>query len=116
MNKSLLALAVLVVGATVTLAGEKPQPATIISEVSVDCGTKKQGKKESTALLCQQYTIHTATTEYLVRQQKPSNQTIIPANTPIEFTLDKDKMKFKANGKSYQFLVVGSSALGATPK
>jgi hypothetical protein len=38
---------------------------------------------------------------------------ILPANTPIEFTLDKDKMKFKLNGKKYEFLVVGMSAIQA---
>ena len=42
---------------------------------------------------------------------------IFPPNTPIDFTLDKDKMKFKANGKKYEFLVVGTSAIptGASP-
>jgi hypothetical protein len=113
MKNQLLAVTALVIGASLCSAGEKPSPGTIISEASVACGTKKQSKKESTDLLCQQYVIRTATTEYQVRQAKPSNQTIIPANTPIEFTLDKDKMKFKANGKKYEFLVVGTSAVGA---
>jgi len=89
---------------------------TIVSEASVDCGTKKQGKKESTDLLCQQYTVRTATTEYQIRQQKSSDKTILPANTPIEFTLDKDKMKFKVNGKKYEYLIVGTSAIGAQTK
>ena len=39
--------------------------------------------------------------EYLIRQEKPSNSAIIPANTPIEYNLSKNKMKFKANGKKY---------------
>ena len=34
-----------------------------------------------------------------------------PANTAIVFKIDKDKMKFKVNGKTYEFLVVGTSAL-----
>ena len=33
--------------------------------------------------------------------------------TLVEFTLDKSKMKFKANGKSYEYMVVGQAA--ATP-
>ena len=42
---------------------------------------------------------------------KRSQQGILPANTPIQFTIDKDKMKFKLNGKKYEFLIVGTSAL-----
>jgi len=86
---------------------------TIISMQSVDCGTKKEGKKTTTALLCQQYTVRTATTEYQIRQPKPAEQDILPANTPIQFTLDKNKMKFKVNGKSYEFLVISASAISA---
>jgi hypothetical protein len=78
---------------------------------SVECGTKKEGKNKSTSLVCQQYVVHTSTTEYQIRQPKPSEQAILPANTPIQFTLDKDKMKFTWNGKKYQFLVVGTSAI-----
>lgn len=108
------ALAALLLGAPVCVpAKNPPMSGTIISEQSVDCGTKKQGKKSTTDLLCQQYTVRTSTTEYQVRQPKPSDQAILPANTPIEFTIDKDKMKFKSNGKSYEFLVVGASAIGA---
>ncbi len=113
MKKTLLAIAVVMIGASFASAGEKPTPGTITSMTSVACGSKKQGKKEQTDLMCQQYTIRTATSEYQVRQQKPSNSEIIPVNTPVEFTMDKDKMKFKANGKSYTYLVVGNTALGA---
>jgi hypothetical protein len=95
------------------IAAQKPVAATIISMQSVDCGTKKEGKSKSTALVCQQYLVRTAATEYHIRQQKPSEQDILPANIPIEFTLDKDKMKFKLNGKKYEFLVVGMSAIQA---
>jgi hypothetical protein len=115
MKKKLLAT-VLVIGTSFSSAAEQPTAGTIISMASVDCGTKKQGKNESTALSCQQYTVRTATTEYQIRQQKPSDQTILPANTPIEFTLDKNKMKFKVNGKKYEYLVVGTSAIGAENK
>jgi len=95
------------VAAATTMSG------TIISMNSVDCGTKKQNKKESTALLCQQYIIHTATSEYKIQQQKPGDQQIIPANTPIQFTIDKNKMKFKVDGKKYEFIVVSTAALNA---
>ena len=116
MKKQLLALTVLFLGTSINSAAQQPTPATIISEKSVDCGTKKEGKKESTDLLCQQYTVRTATTEYQIRQQKPSDKVILPANTHIEFTLDKDKMKFKVNGKKYEYLVVGTSAIGSPTK
>lgn len=95
------------VGAATTMSG------TIISMNSVECGTKKQSKKESTSLLCQQYIIHTATSEYKIQQQKPGDQQVIPANTPIQFTIDKNKMKFKAGGKKYEFIVVSTAALNA---
>jgi hypothetical protein len=86
---------------------------TIVSMNSVDCGTKKQSKKESTALLCQQYVVHTATSEYKIQQAKPGDQQILQANTPIQFTIDKNKMKFKVAGKKYEFVVVSSAALNA---
>jgi hypothetical protein len=116
MKRTFLALTVLGFGASIVSAAQQPVAATIISETSVACGTKQQGKKQATNLLCQQYTVRTSTTEYQIRQPKPSEKDILPANTPIEFTLDKDKMKFKANGKKYEFLVVGTSAVGAQTK
>jgi hypothetical protein len=116
MKKILLAVTALVVGATFSLANQPPMAGTIISEASVDCGTKKQGKKESTALLCQEYTVRTPTTEYKIRQEKPADKSILPANTPIEFTIDKSKMKFKANGKKYEYLIVATSAIDAQTK
>ena len=108
-----LTLAATIFCGSVCFAGEAPMPGTIVSEKSVDCGSKNNGKKSSTAIVCQQYLVRTATTEYEVRQPKPSEQAIIPANSPIEFTLDKDKMKFKLNGKKYEFLIVGTSAITA---
>jgi len=83
---------------------------------------EKQGEKtikSSTAVLCQQYVVRTATTEYEIRQPKPSEQAIIPANSAIQFATNKDKMKFKLNGKSYEFLIVGTSTItaqGANPQ
>jgi hypothetical protein len=116
MNRTLMVAAIAVLGTSIASAAQKPTAATIVSESSVGCGSKKQGKKESTDLMCQQYTVRTSTTEYQIRQTKPSDKTILPANTPIEFTLDKDKMKFKANGKKYEYLVVGTSTIGADKK
>lgn len=113
MRTPAFALAVFVLGASFASADQKTTQATIISHSSVECGTKKQSKKESTALLCHQYTVRTSTIEYQIRQQKPAQMQLLTPNTPIEFTLDKDKMKFKANGKKYEFLVVGTSAIEA---
>jgi hypothetical protein len=113
MKRAILMLATLGLGAAGVLANDTPSTATIVSESSVACGSKQQNKKQSTDLLCQQYTVRTSTTEYQIRQEKPSGKDIFPANTPIEFTMNKDKMKFKVNGKKYEFLVVGTSAIGA---
>ena len=106
----LRSLAVVLLSLT-CLAASTPQDGTIISMQSVECGTKQEGKDKSTHLLCQQYLIRTTTTEYQIRQPKPSEQSILPANTPIQFTLDKNKMKFKLNGKNYEFLIVGTAGI-----
>jgi hypothetical protein len=113
MRKSMALLMVVGMTALSAWADETPTPAKIVSESSVACGSKQQGKKQSTDVLCQQYTVRTSTTEYQIRQEKASGKDIFPANTPIEFTLNKDKMKFHVNGKKYEFLVVGTSAIGA---
>jgi len=62
-------------------------------------------------VLCHQYIVRTSSTEYQIRQPKPSEEAILPPNTSIQFTVDKQKMKFKANGKKYEYLVVGMTAL-----
>lgn len=113
MKRTLLLSTAALFAASFVQAGEKPQTGTIISESSVDCGSKTDKHKKSTELLCQEYVVRTATTDYHVRQQKPSNHSLIPVNTSVEFTLAKDKMKFKANGKSYDYLVVSESAAGS---
>lgn len=112
MKKSLGLFAALLLGASISPAGPQPQAGPIISQNSVACGAKKS-KKEDIDILCQQYVVRSGSTDYTVRQPKPSNQTLIPINTPVEFSLDKNKMKFKANGKSFEFLVVAQAA--ATP-
>lgn len=111
MKKQLTALAFFVLGACVCLADQQAMHAIIVSQTSVSCGTKAKGKKQTTDLMCQQYTVRTNTTEYQIRQQKPENTEILQPNTPIDFNLNKNKMKFKANGKKYEFLVVGTSAI-----
>ena len=115
MKKQLILAAVLVLGETLVQAGNKPQYGTIISENSVACGSTvekgKKNKQTTVALLCQEYVVRTEGTDYHIRQMKPSEKALIPVNTPIEFTLDKDKMKFRANGKSYEYLVVSEAAV-----
>jgi len=95
-----------------TFAGPKPQSGIILSQTSVACGSKKS-KKTDIDLLCHQYVVRSGATDYTIRQQKPADQELISLNTTIEFKLDKSKIKFKANGKSYEYLVVGQAA--ATP-
>lgn len=113
MKKSLTLVAVLSLVPALTSGGPKPQAGTILSQTSVACGAKKS-KKQDIDLMCQQYVVRSGGTDYTVRQEKPSDQTLIPLNTAIEFTLDKSKMKFKANGKSYEYLVVGQAAASTT--
>jgi len=113
MRKSLTLFAFLFLSAAVTSAGPQPQPGTILSHTSVACGVKKS-KKNDIDVLCQQYVLRSGTTDYTIRQPKPSDQTLIPINTEIQFTLDKNKVKFKVNGKSFEFIVVGQAA-AATP-
>src|SRR5580658_2934251 len=113
-----------VLGAAAVLAGipaaaKEPQAGTIVSESSVACGSQVKNKKQTADVLCQEYVVRTETTEYHVRQEKPADKALIPVNTSVEFTLEKDKMKFKANGKKYEYLVVSESAapaVAAAPK
>jgi hypothetical protein len=110
-KRFLLALAMMV--ATLTWGDTKPAQATIVSESSVDCGTEAHGHKgkEKLDLVCQEYVVRSGATEYHIRQPKQHEQGLLPLNSPIEFTLDKDKMKFKLNGKKYEFLVVSEAAV-----
>jgi len=116
MKKPLLLAAILLLEPMLAFAG-KPQTGTIISENSVACGsTVEKGKKNrqmTVEVLCQEYVVRTAGTDYHIRQLKPSDKALIPVKTSIEFTLDKDKMKFKANGKSYEYLIVSEAAISA---
>jgi hypothetical protein len=114
MKKSLIPLAALFLSATISAAGPKPQSGNILSHTSVACGSKKS-KKQDVDLLCQQYVVRSGTTDYTIRQPKPSDQTIIPLNTAVQFTLDKNKVKFKVNGKSFEFIVVGQAAASSAP-
>ncbi|HWY42065.1 MAG TPA: hypothetical protein VNX66_01110 [Candidatus Sulfotelmatobacter sp.] len=117
MKKFLTLFATLFLSAAVAYAGPKPQPGNILSHTSVACGTKKS-KKQDIDLLCQQYVVRSGSTDYTIRQPKPSDKTLIPLNTAIQFTLDKNKMKFKANGESFEFMVISqaaASSAAATP-
>ena len=109
MKKSLTLLAALLVSATVAAAGPKPQSGNILLHTSVTCGAKKS-KKQDIDLLCQQYVVRSGTIDYTIRQPKPSDQAVIAINTAIEFKLDKNKMKFKVDGKSFEFIVVSQAA------
>jgi len=112
MKKPILLAAAVVFAASIAYAGNKPQQTgTIIAENSVPCGAKQEKKKESVDLLCQEYVVRTDTTDYRIRQEKPANKALIPLNTPVEFILEKDKIKFKANGKSFEYIVVSESLI-----
>jgi hypothetical protein len=109
MKKSVLLLVAPFLSLTIAAAGPKPQSGNILSHTSVACGSKKS-KKQDVDLLCQQYVVRSGSTDYTIRQPKPADQTILPLDTAIQFTLEKNKVKFKFNGKSYEFIVVGQAA------
>lgn len=113
MRKTFLMVAAAMLAGIPAVAKE-PQAGTIISESSVACGSQVKNKKQTAEMLCQEYVVRAETTEYHVRQEKPAEKALIPVNTSVEFTLEKDKMKFKANGKKYEYLVVSESAAPAT--
>jgi hypothetical protein len=114
MRNSLTLFAALLLSREIALGGPKPQAGTIVSQTSVACGAKKS-KGQDTDLLCQQYVLRAGTTDYTIRQPKPSEKTIIPLNTAVQFTLDKNKIKFKAKGESFEFIVFSQAAAPSTP-
>jgi hypothetical protein len=113
MKRLVAFFAVLVVAVGSTSAGPKPQAGVVLSHTSVACGTKKS-KKQDIDLLCQQYVVRAGTTDYTIRQPKPDDQHLIPLNAPIQFTLDKNMMKFKFNGTSFKFVVTSQAAASST--
>jgi hypothetical protein len=113
MRKRLMFVAAVVL-AGIPAAAKEPQAGTIVSESSVACGSQVKNKKQTADVLCQEYVIRTETTVYHVRQEKPADKALIPVNASVEFTLDKDKMKFKAEGKKYEYLIVSESAAPVT--
>src|SRR5271170_7275405 len=112
-RKTFVLVATAVLGG-IPAAAKEPQAGTIVSESSVACGSQVKNKKQTAELLCQEYVVRSEGTEYHVRQEKPADKALIPVNTSVEFTLDKDKMKFKANGKKFEYLVVSESATPTT--
>src|SRR6516164_6395310 len=112
MKKCLAIFVALLLAAAVADSGPKPQTGTILSHTSVACGTKKS-KKQDIDLLCQQYVVRAGHTDYTIRQPKPDEQHLIPLNTSIQFTLDKNMMRFKVDGTSFQFIVISQAATEA---
>jgi hypothetical protein len=112
MRNAILVLGVLALGLSVASAKDVMQ-GTLISENSVQCGSQAKGKKQTTELMCQEYVIRTATTEYHVRQEKEAHKEMLPVNAPVELTISKDRMKFKINGKGYEMLIVSEAAVPA---
>ena len=111
-KKCFFTVAIIVASVPLARAASAPQSGTIVSEQSVNCGSKG-GHKKSQDLVCQEYIVHAASTDYHVRQQKPGNQALVPVNSQVQFYLDKDKMKFKIDGKSYEYVVVSEAAVAA---
>jgi hypothetical protein len=118
MNKNysfVFAALVVTAMAPLAVAGNPPQTGRIVSENSVNCGEKKHGKKELD-LVCQEYVMRTASTEYHIRQPKQNDQALLTLNSDISFETNKDKLKFKSGGKKFEFLVVSMAALAPEAK
>ena len=111
MRKTFLLLVMVALGVSAAAAKDKEMQGTLVSENSVVCGSEAKSKKQTVAVMCQEYVIRTATTEYHVRQEKEAHKSMLPVNAPVELQLSKDKMKFKVEGKSYEMLVVSESAV-----
>ena len=114
MKKSLMLFTLVALTAAPCLAGSKPLSGTVLSQTSVACAEKKS-KKHSLSLMCHQYVVRSGGIDYTVQQPKPEDQTLIPLNTQVEFKLDKSKMKLKANGESYEVIVISQAVAGSTP-
>jgi hypothetical protein len=112
MKKSLLILAMISITVASGFAGTPPKTGTVLSQTSVACGQKKS-KKQDLDLMCHQYVIRSGSIDYTIQQPKPEDQTLLTLNATVEFKLDKSKMKLKADGKSYEFLVVSQAAAPA---
>ena len=110
---TILLLAVLLGLGLMSAAKDNVLQGTIVSENSVACGSQAKGKKQTLELMCQEYVIRTEATEYHVRQEKEAHKEMLPVNAPVELSINKDKIKFKVNGKSYEMLVVSESAAPA---
>jgi hypothetical protein len=110
MRKMFLMLTIVAACMGTASAKDKEMQGTIVSENSVSCGSQAKGKK-STDVMCQEYVIRTDTTEYHVRQEKEAHKELLPVNAPVELSLNKDKMKFKVNGKGYEMMVVSEAAV-----
>jgi hypothetical protein len=114
MKKTRVMLAFAILGlSAVAAAKEKVMSGTIVSENSVSCGSEAKNKKQTVAMMCQEYVIRTDTTEYHVRQEKEAHKALLPVNVPVELTISKDRMKFKVEGKSYEMLIVSESGVPA---
>jgi hypothetical protein len=117
MRNVILVLGMLALGIGLAAAKGSPSQGTIVSESSVQCGTKSKGKgKKTSDLVCQEYVIRTGATDYHVRQEKQEHKELLPINAPVDLTMSKDKMKFTVNGKSYEMMIVSEAAApAATP-
>ena len=113
MRKMCLILTVVALGTIVAAAKDSVMQGTIVSESSVACGSEAKGHKKTVEMMCQEYVIHTDTTEYHVRQEKEAHKELLPVNASVELTISKDKVKFKLNGKGYEMLIVSESAAPA---
>lgn len=122
--KTIGMLCVLLAAGALWAADTRYETGKIVSMQSVPCGSQTKGHKKTKALLCQEYILQTANTEYHVRQKQAKSAELLKIGQDAQFLIKKDQMRLRAalaNGKTqerqYQVVSVGplSASQPSTP-
>ena len=112
--KTTLAL-ILALSALGIVAQAKDRPyerCTVTTMNAVPCGSQQKRHKKTREMLCQEYVLQTATTEYHVRQKEEKHTEPLPIGSAGEFRLEKDTMKLRVpadSGKEREYVIVSIS-------
>jgi hypothetical protein len=107
-----LILALSLVGVAAAAKDRAYQQGTLTAMNAVPCGTQQKRHKKTREMLCQEYTLQTATTEYHVRQKAEKHSEPLPIGSTADFRLEKDAMKLRVpagSGKELDYVIVSIS-------
>jgi hypothetical protein len=82
---------------------------TLMAMNAVPCGSQQKRHKKTREMLCQEYVLQTASTEYHVRQKQEKHTDILPVGSEGEFRIEKDTMKLRipaGSGKEREYVIV----------